>query len=97
MSIQDSQCFDSYAQAVSHNVTKEERVYPSPSFYVISFKLYDLFIIVSLMKGDLKMKMNMLKRENEYNRYPCGQWNCWVTVNCDRAERLDDEGIYFAF
>ena len=24
----------------------KERVYPSPYFYVISFKLYDLFIIV---------------------------------------------------
>ena len=62
------------------------------------------------------MKMNMLDRSNEFNcseccynigcdsfqnRYPCGQWNCWVTVNCDRAEGLDDdddeEGIYFAF
>ena len=68
------------------------------------------------MKGDLKMKMNMLDRNNEFNctecsynigcddfqhRLPCGQWNCWVTVNCDRAEGLDDdddeEGIYFAF
>lgn len=52
------------------------------------------------------MKMNMLDRKNifncsecEYNigcddfqhRLPCGQWNCWVTVNCDRAEELDDE------
>ena len=61
-------------------------------------------------------KMDMLNRANEFNcseccynigcndfqnRYPCGQWNCWVTVNCDRAEGLDDddedEGIYFAF
>ena len=63
-----------------------------------------------------KMKMNMLDRSNEFNcseccynigcddfqhRLPCGQWNCWVTVNCDRAEGLDDdddeEGIYFEF
>ena len=62
------------------------------------------------------MLMNLLERSNEYNckeccynigcddfqhRLPCGQWNCWVTVNCDRAEGLDDdddeEGIYFAF
>lgn len=63
------------------------------------------------------MNMNMLDRSNVFNcseccynigcdsfqnRYPCGQWNCWVTVNCDRAEALDDdddeeEGIYFAF
>ena len=61
------------------------------------------------------MKMNMLDRNNEFNcteciynigcddfqhRLPCGQWNCWVTINCDRAEGLDDdddEGIYFAF
>ena len=61
------------------------------------------------------MKMNMLNRSNEFNcehcdynigcddfqhRLPCGQWNCWVTVNCDRAEGLEDddeEGIYFAF
>ena len=62
------------------------------------------------------MKMNMLERSNEFNcseceynigcdsfqhRLPCGQWKCWVTVNCDRAEALDDddeeEGIYFAF
>ena len=68
------------------------------------------------MKGDQKMKMNMLDRSNEFNcencsynigcdgfqhRLPCGQWNCWVTVNCDRAEGLDDdddeEGIYFVF
>ena len=72
---------------------------------------------MDIMKGDQKMKMNMLDRNNEFNcencdynigcdsfqnRYPCGQWNCWVTVNCDRAEGLDDdddeeEGIYFAF
>ena len=62
------------------------------------------------------MKMNMLDRNNEFNcteccynigcddfqhRLPCGQWNCWVTLNCDRAEGLDDdddeEGIYFEF
>ena len=62
------------------------------------------------------MKMNMMKRSNVFNcehcdynigcddfqhRLPCGQWNCWVKLNCDRAEGLDDddedEGIYFAF
>ena len=63
------------------------------------------------------MKMDMLKRSNVFNcencdynigcdnfqdRYPCGQWNCWVKLNCDRAEGLDDdddddEGIYFVF
>ena len=52
------------------------------------------------------MLMNLLERSNEYNckeccynigcdsfqnRYPCGQWNCWVTVHCDRAEELEDE------
>ena len=61
-------------------------------------------------------KFDMLDRKNEFNcehcdynigcdsfqnRYPCGQWNCWVTVNCDRAEGLDDEdedeGIHFVF
>ena len=61
-------------------------------------------------------KFDMLNRENvlncdhcDYNigcddfqhRLPCGQWNCWVKVNCDRAEALDDddedEGIYFVF
>ena len=54
------------------------------------------------------MKMNMLDRNNEYNcseccynmgcddfqnRLPCGQWNCWVTINCDRAEELDDDDV----
>ena len=48
----------------------------------------------------------MINRSNEFNcehcdynigcddfqhRLPCGQWNCWVTVNCDRAEGLDDD------
>lgn len=61
-------------------------------------------------------KFDMLNRENVFNcehcdynigcddfqhRLPCGQWNCWVKLNCDRAEALDDddddEGIYFAF
>ena len=50
--------------------------------------------------------MNMLDRRNEFNcseccynigcddfqhRLPCGQWNCWVTVYCDRADELEDE------
>ena len=54
----------------------------------------------------MREEMDFLDRNNEFNcehcylnrdyddfqhRLPCGQWNCWVTIYCDRAEALDDE------
>ena len=58
------------------------------------------------MKINMREEMDFLDRSNEFNcdhcyynrdyddfqhRLPCGQWNCWVTIYCDRAEALDDE------
>ena len=58
------------------------------------------------MKINMREEMDFLNSSNEFNcdhcyynrdyddfqhRLPCGQWNCWVTICCDRAEALDDE------
>ena len=57
-------------------------------------------------KNNMKEEMVFLDRNNEFNcehcylnrdyddfqhRLPCGQWHCFVTICCDRAEALDDE------
>ena len=35
---------------------------------------------------------NRLRDYDDFqNRLPCGQWHCFVTICCDRAEVLDDE------
>ena len=54
----------------------------------------------------MREEMDFLDRNNEFNcehcyhnigcddfqhRLPCGQWHCFVTICCDRAEALDDE------
>ena len=25
------------------------------------------------------------------DRYPCGQWNCWVDIHCRRAAKLSNK------
>ena len=54
----------------------------------------------------MREEMDFLDRNNEFNcehcylnrdyddfqnRLPCGQWHCFVTICCDRAEALDDD------
>ena len=56
--------------------------------------------------NNMREEMDFLDRNNEFNcehcyhnigcddfqhRLPCGQWHCFVTICCDRAEALDDE------
>lgn len=39
--------------------------------------------------GECPENREMKSADNE-NRYPCGQYNCWVDIHCRQAERRDD-------